>query len=688
MKMKVSNWNDLKGLSEEEIEREARNILSKLELKQKVKMMTGDWKLISLKSLILAKRYNFKPIPSGGIKKMGIPGILFSDGPRGVVMDKATCFPVSMARGASFDLNLEERIGNIIGIEAKALGANFFGGVCINLLRHPAWGRAQETYGEDTYLLGMMGSALTRGVQKHIMACAKHYACNSMENARFKVDVKVDERTLREVYLAHFKKCVDERVASIMSAYNKVNGKYCGHNYPLLTEILKEDWKFDGFVISDFMLGIRNAKLAVNAGLDIEMPLTWRMRKRKMLKLLRKGQITEEQVDDSVLRILRQLLRFNKKENASLYSKNKIACEDHVKLALEAARKSMVLLKNEDNLLPLNRNNIKKIAVIGELADKTNLGDHGSSRVYPPYVITPLEGIKKVAGPSMEIMYNSGKDLQAAKDCAKNADVVVFVLGYTYKDEGEYIGTVGGDRDELTLNRYDEELILKVSQINKNCVVVLEGGSAIITEAWKEKVPSILMAWYPGMEGGTAIAEIIFGDFNPCAKLPMVFPKSSDQLPYFDKKTRSIEYGYYHGYKLMDKEGYEPAFPFGHGLSYTTYEYSNFKSNKETYTLDEDMEFSVKIANTGEMAGEEIAQLYIGYDNPSVERPVKELKGFTKVYLKPGEEKDVSLKINPRDLAYYDPDKKEWITEKIGYIAYMGPSSKNEKLLSLNFKIQ
>ncbi|MHA1726926.1 MAG: beta-glucosidase family protein, partial [Promethearchaeota archaeon] len=639
------NWSSFKGLIEQEIEQKAKEILGSMTLKEKLKQMSGDGTLLK-NGLSMAIRYNKKPIPAGVNKRLGIPGILFSDGPRGVVMGNATCFPVSIARGASWDIELEEKIGNAIGIEARAMGANFFGGVCINLLRHPAWGRAQETYGEDPYHLGEMGAALVRGVQKHIIACAKHYACNSMENVRFKVNVKINERTLREIYLPHFKKCVNTGVASIMNAYNKVNGDYCGHNRHLLMEILKEDWGFKGFVITDFIHGIRDGIKAVNAGVDIEMPFQWKMKPKKLMQYLKKGNITEEQINDSVLRILRKLIQFESKIDPTIYTIDKVSCKEHVLLALEAARKSIVLLKNQNNLLPLNRNSIKKIVVLGKLASMENTGDHGSSRVYPTHVITPLEGIKKVAGKEIQVIYNEGKNMQENIEDIKTADAIIVVVGYTHRDEGEYIRTIGGDRDSLNLRPIDEELILKVSEINPNCIIVMEGGSAIIMEPWKDMIPAILMAWYPGMEGGTAIGEIIFGDVNPSAKLPVTFPKSQDQLPYFDRDAEEIEYGYYHGYRLMDKQKFEPAFYFGHGLSYTHFTPDNLRLDSSNVTKGDSITIKIDITNQGKMFGEEIAQLYVGYKNPSIERPVKELKGFKKIALQPGETKTCTLTLN------------------------------------------
>ena len=549
------NWDELEGLNDDQIEEKAKSILSIMTLEEKLYQMAADWTL-NEGGPKMQKRYNAEPIPAGDDKKLGIPGVLFSDGPRGVVIGNSTCFPVSMARGASWDLELEEKIGEVIGIEAKVHGANYFGGVCINLLRHPAWGRAQETYGEDTYHLGAFGVSLLKGVQKHVMACAKHYACNSIETTRFNLDVSIDERTLREVYLPHFKNCVDAGVASIMSAYNKVNGKYCGHNPHLLRDILKKDWNFKGFVLTDFFWGIRNGALAINAGVDIEMPFEFRMAPNKMIGYFNEGRFIEELVDEAVIRILRQKLKFAHKGDPKFYSKDKIACKEHTELALEAARKSIVLLKNKNSLLPLNRNEIKQIAIFGNLANTPNIGDHGSSRVYPPYVITPLEGLKIAAGNDTNIVFNEGNDLEAAKELAKNSEVSIIVAGYTHIDEGEGSGTKErtGDRKSLRLYEKDEKLIAAIASVNKNCIVALEGGGPILVESWKNEVSAILMLWYPGMEGGTALGEILFGDINPSGKLPTVFAKSEDQLPYFDATITEIEYGYYHGYRLMDKE--------------------------------------------------------------------------------------------------------------------------------------
>lgn len=685
-KSQINDWEYLKDLTPDEIEEKARDILGKMTLEQKVNQMSGDQSLLT--GLIsMGIRYNSKPIPAGKDKDLGISAIKFSDGPRGIVMNESTCFPVSMARGASFDNDLEERIGNAIGIEGRSQGANFFGGVCINLLRHPAWGRAQETYGEDPYHLGVMGSALTKGIQNHMMACAKHYACNSMENMRFKINVKIDERPLREIYLRHFKACVDNGVASIMSAYNKVNGTYCGHNSHLLRDILKKEWKFKGFTISDFTLGVRDGAAAVNGGLDIEMPQKWRMSPKKLLKYVERGDIAVNHIDDAVLRILRQKLRFNRSYDDTIYGKHTVACKEHIELAREAAEKSIVLLKNT-GILPLTRKEGLKIGVFGKLAIEENIGDLGSSRVYPSYVITPLQGIEAAASNKCTVSYTSGKNIDESIASAERVDIAIIVAGFTHKDEGEYMLMKGGDRDSLRLKQQDEELINAISGVNDNCIVVVQGGSAIITEEWNDKVQGILMAWYSGMEGGTALGRIIFGDVNPSAKLPCVFPKTQDQLPYFDKSAKEIRYEYYHGYRLMDKNNDHPAFPFGFGLSYSDFHYSGLNIDSQTIDKDGTLEIHVSVKNEGLIAGDEIVQLYIGYKNSKVDRPLKELKGFTRVHLESAEEKEVSLHFDAEKTAYFSETESKWITESGEYTVFIGGSSKEEDLLSTSFKIR
>ncbi len=672
-----------KGMSDREIEEYVNFVLNQTSLEERVSQMSGYG---FFKYIVEDRGFAKRAYPAAGLDKYQIPSLKFTDGPRGVIIPGSTCFPVSMARAASWDIELEQKVGDVIGKEVRAHGGNLFGGVCINLLRHPAWGRAQETYGEDPFLLGEFGAALTRGVQKHnVMATAKHFAANSIENARFKVNVKMDERTLREVYLPHFKRCVEEGCATIMSAYNKVRGIYCGHNDYLLRKILKEDWNFQGFVHSDWMYGVRDTTGGVIGGLDVEMPRAKYYKYKKIVRALNKREISEEMINEAAGRVIRTILKFVTRKDPQVYDKDLIGCKDHYEVALKAAEKSMVLLKNENEFLPLGKENVKKLAIFGKYAKVKNIGDHGSSNVRVKEVITPLRGITKYLDDKIDILYDNGKDLNHAISLAKDVDVAVIIVGLSHKDEGEYIKEfrVGGDRDILALHDKHINLIKAIASENKNTIVLLIGGSAITMEEWKEDVPAILMAWYSGVEGGKALAKILFGDINPGGKLPFTIPKDPKNLPYFDKNADEIEYGYYHGYTLFDKNGYVPAFPFGFGLSYTTFTYSNL----QVEVKDEKMIGAIDVKNTGKVAGDEVVQLYIGFEQSQIDRPVKLLKGFTRINLKPNETKNIKIEVPKKNLSWYNPESKSWEIEQIEYTLYMGGSSRIDDLLSIQFHL-
>ncbi len=660
------------------LEKGVADLLSAMTLGEKIAQMSGNATLFDLGIMLV--RYNLKTYNSGENKRLGIPAIRFTDGPRGITVGNSTCFPVSMARGATWDPALEEKAGNVMGTEARAQGANFFGGVCINVLRHPGWGRAQETFGEDPHLLGEMGSAAIRGVQPHAMTCAKHFACNSIEESRFYVDVHIDEQALREVYLPHFKKCVDAGADCVMSAYNRVNGEYCGHNEHLLAGILKNEWDFSGFVMSDFCYGVYDARDGVTAGLDMEMPDT-KCYGKKLRNLVEQGQIPEAIIDRAVTRILGAKLKFALRDQSAAYTKDKIACPGHTRLAYEVACKSMVLLKNDHHALPLDRTKIKRIAVLGRLADKANLGDKGSSLVRPPYVVTPLEGIKNKAGKDITVLSYTGNDPTRAAQTAAKADATVIVTGLTSRQEGEYFPRIrGGDRLDLGLDEQDIKLIHAACKQGGPCIVILQGGSAISMEDWKDDVSAILMAWYPGMEGGHATADILFGDVNPGGRLPITFFKSEDQLFPFDKKARTVTYDLYHGYRYADRNRIEPAFYFGFGLSYTQFSYSDLDLVDDTLSLDGTLKARVAVTNTGQKAGDEVTQLYIQYPAADVPRPVKELKAFKRTSLSPGETKTVELTISVSDLAYYSTADKNWKVALGEYTVRVGPSSNPDDL--------
>ena len=412
----------------------ARDLVARMTLEEKLGCLDGDTPLWPGLFDMTSGGYYQHPWPAAKVPRLGIPGIDFADGPRGCVIGDATAFPVSMARGATFDPDLEERIGEAIGTELRASGATYTGAVCMNLLRHPAWGRAQETYGEDPHHVGVMAAALTRGLQRHVMACMKHFALNSMENARFSVDVEVDERPLHEVYLPHFRRVAAEGVASVMSAYNSVNGEWCGENATLLTEILRNEWGWDGFVTSDFIFGLRDAVTSVEAGLDIEMPFR-QQRAMRLPDAVESGRLDVATVDAAVERIVATLVRF-----AHVYDSqpplSAVGTPEHRALAREVAVASTVMLRN-DGLLPIDPARTGRVAVLGRLAAMRNLGDGGSSDVRASEVVTPLDGLRRVFGDAN--VDHADTDL----DIVDGADVVVVVVGYTKDDEGEYIDNAG-----------------------------------------------------------------------------------------------------------------------------------------------------------------------------------------------------------------------------------------------------
>lgn len=670
-----TEWGRFEGiqLKGEEARKLAEEILSEMTLEQKVNQMSGDYP--PALSECAFERYNVTPFYAGEDLEMNIPAIKFTDGPAGVVLGyHATAFPAAIARAASFNTELEKRIGEAIGIEARSLGANLFAGVCINVLRHPGWGRAQETYGEDPCLLGKMGCAVISGVQKHVMACVKHFAANSMENSRFKVDVQMSERTLREVYLPHFKKCIEAGAAAVMSAYNRFRGQWCGHNNYLLTEILKKEWGFDGFVMSDFGYGIRGTAEPANAGLDLEMNNTQFYGKR-LVKAVREGHVSEEKINESVLRLLSKKIEFASVGDRKLYDSKKPACPEHIALAKEAAGESIVLLKN-NGILPLKKETVKKILIAGDLAKLGAIGDSkGSSAVFPPYIIDNYTGLTKEA-PDIQFSFVRGVVADEVRQKGKACDAVIVFAGLTYEEEGEYFSdsdnsSIGGDRKDLSLSKLQWDMIEAACEGNKNTIVVIQGGGAVEMESFKAMPAAILMQWYPGMEGGSALAEILFGKINPSAKLPVSIYAKPWQLPYFEKDVAEIEYGYEHGYFAADQYGYCLTYPFGFGLSYTSF----YISAPVCTVSDGFICAEVSVENTGERAGAEVVQLYIGYEASLVSRHVKELKDFKKVYLKPKETTRVELKAALKDLAYYDEEKRRWVEEKITYIVYTGNSS-------------
>ncbi len=664
----------------EVLESVTNQLIGEMTLKEKVRLMQGHAMGVTIKNTLTKGRYyNGEAYPAGGCKRLGIPPVLFTDGPRGIVMGKCTCFPVSMLRGATFDDELEYEIGKVLAKEASALGANLYAGVCINLLRNPMWGRAQETYGEDPFLLGKMGAALTKAMQENgIIACPKHYALNSIEDLRFKVDAKADERTLHEVYLPHFKKCIDAGAMSIMGAYNKVNGTYCCENKELLTDILRDKWDFEGFTLSDFFYGIYDAARSVKAGMDMEMPYFFRY--AVLNHKLKKGELTEADIDLSAGRILKALIK-----TLPAYKeqpKSVILSKEHTDLARKVASKGTVLLKNSNKTLPVPDN--KKIAVVGRYANKINVGDHGSSNVYSPYTVTAYEGIKNRFGSDNVTVYN-GCDTEKAAQAVKNSDYIVVCVGSDWLQEGEFLvnlGNVkkkpkgsGGDRADLRIPAEDVKLIKALSATGKKLVVNIMGGSAYVIKEWTDCADAILFSFYSGLEGGNALADILSGDVTPGGKLPFTIAYNDTDYPDFlhiaDNKTE-IDYGYYHGYTLFDKKNIEPQYPFGFGLSYTDFEISDCTAEKD----GENITVKATVKNTGDVCGDEVVQVYVSSKNTLEDRPVKLLKGFKRITVGAGESAEVSITVPVADIKFYDPEAGCWKSDG-EYAVLVGTDSRN-----------
>jgi beta-glucosidase len=645
------------------------------------------------------------PWPAGQLPRLGLKGLHFVDGPRGVVLEGgATTFPVPMARGASWNPELEERIGEAIAREARSFGANWVAAVCINLLRHPGWGRAQETYGEDPVHVGALGAAMTRGLERHTIACVKHFALNSIDSSRFLVDVQASPRVLHELYLPHFRDCVEAGAGSVMSAYNQVNGRWCGENPELLDGILKRRWGFQGVVVTDFIFGLRDGVAGLLAGQDLEMPFRM-IFQGSLAEALAEGRLPLARIDDAVLRQLRVQLRVPAGDHPPALRR----CPEHLSLAREAARQAIVLLRNERAVLPLG--NLDSLAVIGPLAATANLGDRGSSDTRPPpgAVVTPLAGLR-AARPELPIHHDTGRDPARAAALAARCDTAVVVAGLDWRLEGEHIhpgdiapilaqipppdgllrspgwprlrplwqrftGAVSwltshasaseggdfaaGDRTSLRLPPEQVALIEAIAAANPRTVVVLMGGGAILTREWEERVPGLLLLWYPGEQGGHALAEVLFGAVSPSGRLPFAIPVSEDHLPPFEPRAARVVYDLWHGYRRLRRLGQAAAYPFGFGLSY-----SSFAHTQPVAMLHNgEVELAINVCNSGALAAADVVQVYLEPPGRLLERPKRSLVAFQRLSLEPGESRRLHLAIPLRRLACFDPDHDRFVVE-------------------------
>ena len=704
--------------SSKPIEERVEDALSRLTLEEKVALTHAQSKFCS-----------------PGVARLGIPEFWMTDGPHGIrpevlwdeweqagwTNDSCVAFPALTCLAASWDPEIARLYGKSIGEEARYRNKTVLLGPGVNIYRSPLNGRNFEYMGEDPYLAGKMVVPYVQGVQQNgVAACVKHYALNNQEVNRHTTNVIIDDRALYEIYLPAFKAAVQEGNAwAIMGSYNLYKNQHGCHNQYLLNDILKGEWGFDGVVVSDWG-GVHNTQEAITNGLDMEFG-SWTNGLSNgasnaydnyyladpYLKLIREGKVGTKELDDKVRRILRLAYRTTMDRNRPYGS---LCSEAHFAAARRIGEEGIVLLQNRNNLLPIDLNRAKRIAVIGENAIKMMTVGGGSSSLKVKYELSPLDGIRKRVGDQAEVIYargyvgdpsgeyngvKSGQDLEDSRSpeeliaeavaVAKEADYVIFIGGL---NKSAHQDCEDADRKELGLSYGQDKVITALAKANKNLIVVNISGNAIAMP-WVKEVPAIVQAWYLGSEAGSAIASVLTGDVNPSGKLPFTFPASlqdvgahklgeypgtprNDGSPIVDQKYNE---GIFVGYRWVDKEKTKPLFSFGHGLSYTTFAYGKAIADKKVMGQDETLTITLPVTNTGSREGSEVIQLYISDLQSSLPRPVKELKGFSKVKLAPGETREVTFTIGKEALSFFDDARHEWVAEPGKFEALVGASS-------------
>ncbi len=694
--------------NEKSITEKVNGLISQMTLDEKIGMLHGNTKF-----------------SSAGVERLGIPDWKMSDGPHGVREeinphsweaagwdnDFSTYLPVSTALAATWNPELAYEFGKVLGSEARARGKDVILGPGINIHRTPLCGRNFEYMSEDPHLSSTMVVPYIKGVQEQdVASCLKHFSLNNQEYERFDVDVKVDERTMREIYLPAFESAVKEgKVLTVMSAYNKVNGYWCSENKYLLNDILKKEWGFKGVVISDWN-GTHSTLDAANAGLDIEMGTDEDNYNNyyfadKLKTAVGEGKIGIERIDSKVRRILTTM--FKSKVFDKSRSKGELISKNNFEVAKRVAEEAVVLLKNSANILPLNKSELKSIAVIGENAIVKHAAGGGSSGVKTKYEISPLEALQNKFSDKVTIQFTEGykttttfdwqdgvndtsisnseykkRMINDAVEVAQKSDMVLMFLGLNHHYDNE-----STDRSDMKLPYGQDKLIKEVLKVNKNVVIILIGGSPVDMSEWIEDVPAIVQGWYAGSEAGNVFADILFGDVNPSGKLPFTFPKNLEDSPAhkigeYPGKDFVVHYkeGIFVGYRYFDSFDVKPQFAFGYGLSYTEFELKNIELSKTRFTISDEIEVAVTVKNIGRRKGKEVVQLYIQDELASVERPHKELKEFKKVELNPNEERVVKFNINKKMLSFYDVELKSWKAEEGTFKIHVGNSSDNIKL--------
>ena len=647
-----------------------RSLVAEMTLEEKAALCTG------------ASAWTTTPI-----KHLGVPELLVSDGPHGLrrVADvhsmtnkslPATCFPTASSLAASWDTDLLHEMGQALAEEAIALGVDVILGPGVNMKRSPLCGRNFEYFSEDPYLAGALAGALVEGIQSlGVGTSLKHFAANNQEHERFSVNAVVDERTLREIYLPAFEAVVTKaKPWTVMCAYNKLNGAYGSENHWLLTEVLKGEWGFEGFVVSDWG-AVHNRVAALKAGLDLEMPGPKPTRVNAVVAAVRNGDLDEAVLDEAARRILTIACRAAKTSKGGEFD-----TAAHHALARRVSAESIVLLKN-DGLLPLRAT--QHIAVIGRAAAEAHFQGGGSSHINPTQVDVPFTELQQRAA-DVEMSYAAcyTKDDAVDEDMivegvalARAADAAVIYIALPVSKESE-----GYDRTDLDLTTQQVALIKAVSAVQPNTVVVLNNGAPVVMGDWIDGVAAVLVAGMMGQAGGGAVADVLFGRANPCGKLAETYPQRLVDTPSylnFPGENGEVRYGegLFIGYRYYDSRGVPVQFPFGYGLSYTTFTYDNLRLSAERFQDTDGLTVSVDVTNSGDVAGKEIVQLYVHDQAARLVRPRKELKSFAKVALAPGETKTVTMTLDSRAFAYYDPAYRRWITEAGQFDILVGASS-------------
>lgn len=655
---------------------------------------------------------------TSGVVRLGIPGLSTDDGPLGIredlspgggwasanlTTDSATFFPNGSALAATWNPELANRFGVAMGEEARARDKNVILAPAFNITRTPLSGRTYEYYSEDPFLNSQLAVAAVKGIQsQHVAACVKHFVLNNQETDRGKVDVEVSERALREIYLPAFKASIEEGNAwTIMAAYNKVRGEYCSENTYLLKTILKGEWGFKGLVISDWG-GTHSTVNAANNGLDVEMgsrpPYEKYYFGNPLLDSVKAGKVSEKTIDEKVHRILWVIYKTSLSDNRP---KGSINTPAHSKTVYDIAAESIVLLKNEKHLLPLNTTEIKSIAVIGDNATHKFQSEGFGAGVKAKYEITGLQGLQNALGKTVEIKFAQGYNapktdrrnkkqdtgstdsslITEAVNTAKSSDIAILFIGGNRDYESE-----SRDRKDLGLPFNEQALVDAVTAANANTIVVVVGGAPYDINAIKKNNHTIVWSWYNGSEGGHALADVLIGKVNPSGKFPFTFPVSLNESPAHNLNTfpgenlvTNYKEGILVGYRWYDTKKITPLFPFGYGLSYTNFDYSALHTGKKVYNLNDNITATLKVKNTGKLAGKETVQLYVSKSGSAIERAEKELKAFKKVMISAGGEVTVTLNIPVKNFAYYEEKSMKWIVEPGAYTLLAGTSSQDIK---------